>query len=243
MTFFIKKNSTLPYLSVELFVDGGTQYRNITDNFSSSTITFSMMDEESGIFKILDKPVSVVENYTTGDGLKSYRLKYQFTKKETSKIGNFIGIFKIKNSNGVYQLPIINEVKISVLESFSDSDFCCRPNRGGDIVIFPSETPRQSFTPTPTPSVSPTPSVTPTITPSTSVSNTTTPTPSVTVTPTLTPFLTPSPTPSITPTISVTPSITPTISVTPSVTKTPNLTPTPSSTQGDKTIYVYYPNL
>jgi len=129
MTFFIKKNSTLPYLSVEVFVDGGTQYRNFTDSFSASTITFSMKDEDSDIYRILDKPVSVVENYVTGDGPKSYHLKYQFTKKETSKIGSFIGEFKITNNNGTYELPINDEIKISIIDSFSNSDFCCRPNR------------------------------------------------------------------------------------------------------------------
>lgn len=129
MNFYIKKNSTLPKLTVEVIVDSRTTFGNTNESFSSSTITFNMKDEDSDIYRILDKPVSVVENYFTGDGPKSYHLKYQFTKKETSKIGSFIGEFKITNNNGTYELPINDEIKISIIDSFSNSDFCCRPNR------------------------------------------------------------------------------------------------------------------
>jgi hypothetical protein len=77
-------------------------------------------------------------------------------------------------------------------------------------------------------------------------------TPSVSVTPSNTPTY--SVTPSNTPTYSVTPSITPSVDIpvatpteTPSQTVTPSISPTPSITpsltSGDKTIYVYYPNI
>ena len=122
--------------------------------------------------------------------------------------------------------------------------------------------------PSPTPSV--TPSITPTITPSITPTNpyyltcdvvtreyilvcdvetqsynlecesifvppSATPTATVTPTPTSTISLTPTVTPTITPTNTITPTVTPTNTVTPSV--------TPSVTTGDKTIYVYYPNI
>lgn len=264
MNFYIKKNSTLPKLSVEVFIDSGTSFRNFSESFSSSTITFTMKDEVTGFYKIIDKPVTIKEKETNGDGpLKSYYLETQFTKKQTEKIGSYIGEFKIVNDNGIEILPISEKIIINIIESFVDSDFCCRPNIGDSEIVFPTETPKQSITPTPTPSISITPSITPSITTTVTPTITLTPTITTTPTPTLTPFLTPSVTPSITPTISVTPSITPSISVTPSVTPsisvtpsvtpsisltpsvtpTINATPTPSATQGDKTIYVYYPNL
>jgi len=196
MNFYIKKNSTLPVLTVEIMVDEGTKFRTTNDSFSSSTITFSMKDEYTDIYKIIDKEVSVKEKYTTGDSpFKSYFLETQFTSKETKTVGSFFGEFKIVNDNGTELLPIRDEIIINIVDSFSEPDLCCRPNRGEPKIIFPSETPR--------PSISVTPSVTPSI--------------------------------SITPSISVTPTVTPSIGSSPQ--------PTPSATSGDKTIYVYYPNL
>lgn len=127
MNFYIKKNSTLPKLSIDIFIDGGTDFRNSSNSFSSSTITFSMKDENTDIYKIIDKPVTIIENYNNGDGPNNYTLQYQFTKKETSKIGSFIGEFKIHDKKGTYYLPINEKIEINILDSFSNSDFCCRP--------------------------------------------------------------------------------------------------------------------
>lgn len=204
MDFYIKKNSTLPILSIEVFIDDDVSFRNTSDSFSSSTITFDMRDESSGLYRIINKSVTVVDRYSTGDSpLKSYYLQTQFTEKETKKIGSFIGEFKITNSDGVNILPISENIVINIIDSFSEPDLCCRPNRGEPKIQFPSETPRS------------TPSTTPSTSPSNSV------------------------TPSNTPSISVTPSITQSLGSSP----TPSTTPSPSTSSGDKTIYVYYPNL
>jgi hypothetical protein len=138
------------------------------------------------------------------------------------------------------------------------------------ISITPSITPTISITPsiTPTISITATPSVTPSITPTISVTPSITPT--ISITPSTTISITPSITPTtsnpyylvcdsefntytlecISDFINTTPTPTPTtsdtninlpITPTPSLTVTPSITP--SLTTGDKTIYVYYPNL
>jgi len=92
MNFYIKKNSTLPVLTVEVTVDEGTTFRTTNDSFSSSTITFNMKDENTDIYRIIGKTVTVKEKYTTGDSpFKSYFLETQFTSKETIKVGSFFG--------------------------------------------------------------------------------------------------------------------------------------------------------
>ena len=129
MDFYIKKNSTLPKLSVEVTIDSETSFRDTYRSFSASTITFNMKDEETGIYKIIGNSVIVKEKESTGDSpLKSYYLETQFTKKQTSKIGSFVGEFKISGDRGNEILPIKNEIIINIIDSFSDSDFCCRPN-------------------------------------------------------------------------------------------------------------------
>ena len=175
MSFYIKKNSTLPKLSVEIIIDSDTSFRDTYKSFSASTITFSMKDEDTGVYKIIDKEVTVKEKETTGDSpIKSYYLETQLTKKQTSKVGSFIGEYKIINDNGTELLPIRENIIINIIDSFADPDLCCRPNRGEPAINFPSETPRPST------SITPTPSVTLSITPTPSVTLSITPTPSPT---------------------------------------------------------------
>jgi hypothetical protein len=129
MNFYIKKNSTLPVLTVEVIVDNGNTFGNTNESFSASTITFSMKDEETNIYKIIGKSVSIKEKYSTGDSpLKSYYLETQFTLKETIKVGSFIGEFKIINDQGTEILPLQNEITINIIDSFADPNLCCRPN-------------------------------------------------------------------------------------------------------------------
>ncbi len=129
MNFYIKKNSTLPVLTVEVIVDSRTTFGNTNESFSSSTITFNMKDVETDIYKIIGKSVSIKEKYSTGDSpLKSYYLETQFTLKETTKVGSFIGEFKIINDQGTEILPLQNEITINIIDSFADPNLCCRPN-------------------------------------------------------------------------------------------------------------------
>lgn len=129
MNFYIKKNSTLPKLSVEIIIDSEVSFRNTYESFSASTITFNMKDEETGVYKIIGQSVTVKEKESTGDSpLKSYYLETQFTKKQTNKIGSFIGEFNIVGNNGTTILPIKEKIIINIIDSFSNSDFCCRPN-------------------------------------------------------------------------------------------------------------------
>lgn len=129
MNFYIKKNSTLPVLTVEVIIDSRTTFGNTNESFSSSTITFNMKDVETDIYKIFGKSVSIKEKYSTGDSpLKSYYLETQFTLKETTKVGSFIGEFKIINDQGTEILPLQNEITINIIDSFADPNLCCRPN-------------------------------------------------------------------------------------------------------------------
>ena len=131
MDFYIKQNSTLPFLQIEVFDGGRHSFRKTLSVLTASTVTFSMYDEETGIYRIIDRPAQIVE-YTplSGIGDKTYAIRYQFSKRDTEKFGSFVGEFKIKNRFGDTIIPISNNININILESFTDSDFCCRPNKG-----------------------------------------------------------------------------------------------------------------
>jgi len=147
MNFYIKKNSTLPVLTVEVVVDSRNTFGNTNESFSASTITFSMKDIYTDFYYIIDHPAIIREKYTTEDSpLKSYYLEVQFTERQVSKIGNFVGEFKIENNLFTEIIPIEDKIFINIIESFVDPDSCCIED---DAIIFPTETPRPTITPTP----------------------------------------------------------------------------------------------
>jgi len=229
MNFYIRKNSTLPKISVEVFTDSNNSFRNNYDSFSSSTITLNLIDEGTNSYRYIGIPVIVKESPSTGDGPKQYYLETQLNKKQTKKTGSYVGEFIIEDDKGKTILPINNKLKVFVIDSFSNPDLCCRTNKNEEI-IFPTETSKPTQTPTPTLSNTPTNTTTPTL--SNTPTNTTTPTlsntPTNTPTNTTTPTLSNTPTNTTTPTLSNTP--TETLTSTPTNTPTETLTSTPTNT-------------
>jgi len=234
MDFFIKKNSTLPVLKFQVVKDGRSDYNNFMKTIELSSIFFSMVDVETGIPKITSRPGGFVEKTSMDPNAEpEYYIYYQFTSKDTNRVGRYEGEFMLRNSDGVLILPIREKLNINVQESFIADDLvydscyvsefpCCVvpvvPN------ITPTNTPTPTETPTPTPTYTPTPTETPTPTPTYTPTPTETPTPTPTNTPTNTPTLTKTPTPTPTYTPTNTPTNTPTLTKTP--TPTPTYTPT-----------------
>lgn len=208
MNFFIKQNSTLPLIKLQIFKSASVSYHQFDEFLNDSTITFSLKIEDSGIYKLIDDTcnLEIIDNGTE----KEYYVLYQLSKKLTKKPLTYIGEFKISNNQGDTILPIRDKLLINVIDSFSISDLCCKPNKSDSNFILPSETPKPSNTPTPTLTSTPQPSYS------------VTPTPTITSTPTLT--RTPQPT------YSVTPTNTPTSTLTNTPSQTPSLTPNPTST-------------
>jgi hypothetical protein len=116
MEFFIRKNATLPILSVNVLKDGRLGYHHKL-NLSSDTVTFSMKDVDNGTYKVLNGTC-----YYSNDNQSVY---YQFTKRNTSNLGRYEGEFNITTSQGLIILPLINKIYINIIDSFVDSEFCC----------------------------------------------------------------------------------------------------------------------
>ena len=239
MEFFIKKNATLPLLKMAVVRDGRNDYNNMMDFIEQSSIFFSMVSVDTGIPKISTRPagfVSVEQLDPNAD--PEYFVYYQFTPRDTNKVGRYQGQFLFRNDQGTMILPIREELYINVQESFIADDLeysscyvidfpCC--------IVDPIPAPTTTTTTTidvVTDTPTPTPTLTPTVTPTTSVTATPTITPTVTPTetPTNTPTITPTETPTNTPTPTITPTETPTNTPTITPTETPTNTPTPTIT-------------
>jgi hypothetical protein len=236
MEFFIRKNSTLPKLMVEFINESRVGYHQTAQDLLGATITFSMIDEETGIIRYANLPATIELNTSTG----GYTLVYQFTRKTSSKTGRFYGEFTVINSKGVSVLPVRDVLNINITDSFADSDACCKPYKGPNVTPTPSITARVTSTPTNTPTNTPTQTQTQTNTPTQTQTQTqtNTPTQTQTQTPTNTPTQTQTQTPTNTPTQTQTntPTQTQTPTNTASPTHTPTQTLTPTPTVGTVTI-------
>ena len=170
MEFFIRKNSTLPIIKVQIVKDGRVDFREFDNLTKDSTITFSMWKEDTNVYYIVNKPAHVMVKPSTIDSEEvEYYVYYQLTSHETRHIGGYIGEFKIKNSQGEIILPRRKKLYINITDSISRPDLCCKPYGGGtsgggggipptpsNTSIPPTPSP-SSVTPTPTPTISQTP--------------------------------------------------------------------------------------
>jgi hypothetical protein len=197
MEFFIRKNSTLPKLMVEFINESRVGYHQTAQDLLGATITFSMIDEETGIIRYANLPATIELNTSTG----GYTLVYQFTRKTSSKTGRFYGEFTVINSKGVSVLPVRDVLNINITDSFADSNACCKPYKGPNVTPTPSITARVTSTPTNTPTNTPTQTQTQTQTNTPTQTQTNTPTqtqtPTNTASPTHTPTQTLTPTPTV----------------------------------------------
>jgi hypothetical protein len=187
MEFFIRKNSTLPKLMVDFINESRVGYHQSAQDLTGATVTFSMIDEDTGLIRYANLPATIELNTSTG----GYSLVYQFTRKTSSKTGRFYGEFSVTNSKGVSILPVRDVLNINITDSFADSDTCCKPYKNPNVTPTPSITARVTPTPTNTPTNTPTQTQTQTNTP------TQTQTPTNTSSPTHTPTQTLTPTPTV----------------------------------------------
>lgn len=123
MEFFIKKNATLPVLKMQVVKDGRSDYNRMMELIESSAIFFSMVDVETGIPKLITKPAGFVSKKLLDPNADpEYYVYYQFTNKDTKKVGRYEGQFLFRNDDGVLILPIRDKLYINVQESFIGDD-------------------------------------------------------------------------------------------------------------------------
>jgi hypothetical protein len=123
MEFFIKKNATLPLLKMQVVKDGRSDYNRMMELIENSAIFFSMVDIETGIPKIITRPAGFVsKTMIDPNSDPEYYIYYQFTNKDTRKVGRYEGQFLLRNSDGVLILPIRDKLYINIQESFIADD-------------------------------------------------------------------------------------------------------------------------
>lgn len=133
MDFFIKKNATLPLLKMQVVQDGRSDYQGFMESLADATISFTMINEATGIPKIVSRPAYIVELIGLDpNALPEYYVYYRFTKRDTNTVGRYIGQFLIKYNQGLLGgpqgdliVPLRDELFINIQESFISDSPCC----------------------------------------------------------------------------------------------------------------------
>jgi len=169
MEFYIKKNATLPLLKLQVVKDGRSDYNKFMDLIEVSSLFFSMIDIETGIPKITSRPAGFVEKtFIDPNAEPEYYIYYQFTNRDTNKVGRFEGQFMLRSSDGNLILPIREKLYINIQESFiaDDLDYeSCYVSEFPCCVNPPSTTTTTTLPCPSCPACSPSPTPTPTPTP------------------------------------------------------------------------------
>jgi hypothetical protein len=174
MEFYIKKNATLPLLKLQVVKDGRSDFRKFMDMIEVSALFFSMVDTETGIPKITSRPAGFVEKtFDDPNAETEYYIYYQFSPRDTNKVGRFEGQFMLRSPDGNLILPVREKLYINVQESFiADdleytscyvSDFPCCVN--GPYTTTTTTTPCPSCPTCPEPTPTPVTTTTTTFTP------------------------------------------------------------------------------
>jgi hypothetical protein len=140
MEFFIKKNATLPVLKLQVVKDGRSDYNRMMDLIEESSIFFSMVDIETGIPKLVTRPAGFVNKIMLDPNAgPEYYVYYQFSNKDTNRVGRYEGQFLLKTNEGNLILPIREKLYITIQDSFISDDLtyescyvsefpCCVPS-------------------------------------------------------------------------------------------------------------------
>jgi hypothetical protein len=117
MEFFIKQNSNLPILKMDVVKDGRTDsWKNFYSILDNANIRFSMKSEDNGIQKIFMQPAYLTEkDRTNPDSEVEYYIYYKWTARDTNRKGRFIGEFSIILENGELIGPIRENLYINII--------------------------------------------------------------------------------------------------------------------------------
>lgn len=123
--FFIKKDSTLPELKYPLIQKVREQYDITDDMLENVAVTFSMMEADTGLYRIANVPANFIINRNRPEypDEVEYTLVYRFKLNDTKKAGRFVGEFKLdflgENHCGKITLPTNSQINIMISDSLT----------------------------------------------------------------------------------------------------------------------------
>ena len=122
--FFIKKDSTLPELKYPLTQHTMEQYDITKDMLENCAVTFSMVDANTGLYRIANAAANLVVNNNRPEypDEEQYTIVYRFKLKDTRKTGRFLGNFTVDflgENCGKIGLPVNGLINIIISDSLT----------------------------------------------------------------------------------------------------------------------------
>ena len=122
--FFIKKDSTLPELKYPLTQHAMEQYDITEDMLENVAVTFSMMEVNTGIYRIANVAGNLVVNNNRAEypDEEQYTLTYRFKLPQTARAGRYYGEFKLDflgEHCGKITLPTQKLINIQISDSIT----------------------------------------------------------------------------------------------------------------------------
>lgn len=123
--FFIKKDSTLPELKYPLIQQVREQYDITDEMLENVAVTFSMIDAETGIYRIANASGNLIINKDRANypDEEEYTLSYRFKLPQTAKAGRYLGEFKIdflgEGNCSKLTLPVQSQINIIISDSIT----------------------------------------------------------------------------------------------------------------------------
>lgn len=93
--FYIKQNSRLPQLRMELIEDGRHDFWKFHDCVQNADITFTMTNLNTGLVKILNAPCYIKLRENNGC-TEQYVICYDWKQRDTKEKGLYEGVFNIE---------------------------------------------------------------------------------------------------------------------------------------------------
>ena len=122
---YIKQNSVLPTLRMELIEDGRHDYMKFHECIQSADITFTMVNADTNVTKVAKNKAYI--KLREGEGCtEQYVICYDWKARDTKECGTYKGVFEINFSdkikkdnytypNGLLRMPIREELTIIIL--------------------------------------------------------------------------------------------------------------------------------
>ena len=107
MDFYIKQDSLLPTLRMDLIEDGRHDYNKFHELLENSNITFTMVNKETGVTKVAKAP-AYIKLREDGGCVDQYCICFDWRKHDTKEAGTYIGQFNIdfgEVKNDEYDYP------------------------------------------------------------------------------------------------------------------------------------------
>lgn len=125
--FFIKKDSTLPILTMKVVNDGRFDYKKIFDRLENAAVTFSMVDEK-GVPRVYNQQgllIPVIKECCPED--EEFYIGYQFKEKDTKKVGMYKAEFRLDflDDGASLVVPIREDLYVNVVDTITNTRIVC----------------------------------------------------------------------------------------------------------------------